>query len=224
MDEIAARRAAETLLAEHKANQHVQAARLAGRARHDLGRLRYPGADMSRLLRAEHGDAVGYKVGLTSAAMQTFCGIDHPIAGVVLASRVHRSGATRPARGFRAAGPGIRNRRPHQIGRPGHGHAVHRRDDRAAYRRRLRRHRTRRRSQRRLCQPRCAFAGGGQFLERRHRAVGICNDMAGSGERARACNAKTAPRSAKATAATSSAIPSIRSRGLPRSWLRGAKG
>jgi 2-keto-4-pentenoate hydratase len=37
---------------------------------------------------------VGFKVGLTSATMQKFCGIDHPIAGVVLASRVHRSGAT----------------------------------------------------------------------------------------------------------------------------------
>jgi 2-keto-4-pentenoate hydratase len=37
---------------------------------------------------------VGYKVGLTSATMQAFCGIDHPIAGVVLARRVHRSGAS----------------------------------------------------------------------------------------------------------------------------------
>jgi len=46
------------------------------------------------LLRSEHGDGVGYKVGLTSAPMQAFCGIDHPIAGVVLAGRVHRSGAT----------------------------------------------------------------------------------------------------------------------------------
>ena len=45
-------------------------------------------------MRGGHGDAVGYKVGLTSATMQKFCGIDHPIAGVVLASRVHRSGAT----------------------------------------------------------------------------------------------------------------------------------
>ena len=36
----------------------------------------------------------GYKVGLTSATMQAFCGIDHPIAGVVLANRVHQSGAT----------------------------------------------------------------------------------------------------------------------------------
>ena len=37
---------------------------------------------------------VGYKVGLTSAPMQAFCGIDHPIAGVVLARRVHKSGAS----------------------------------------------------------------------------------------------------------------------------------
>src|SRR5580704_16584783 len=46
------------------------------------------------LLSPAHGHSVGYKVGLTSATMQTFCGIDHPIAGVVLASRVHPSGAT----------------------------------------------------------------------------------------------------------------------------------
>ena len=46
------------------------------------------------LLRREHGDDVGYKVGLTSATMQAFCGIDHPIAGVVLARRVYRSGAS----------------------------------------------------------------------------------------------------------------------------------
>jgi len=46
------------------------------------------------LLRGQHGDAAGYKVGLTSATMQTFCGIDHPIAGVVLARRVFQSGAS----------------------------------------------------------------------------------------------------------------------------------
>jgi 2-keto-4-pentenoate hydratase len=45
------------------------------------------------LLRAAHGEPAGYKIGLTSKPMQAFCGIDHPIAGVVLASRVHRSGA-----------------------------------------------------------------------------------------------------------------------------------
>ena len=36
----------------------------------------------------------GYKIGLTSTAMQAMCGIDTPVAGVVLADRVHRSGCT----------------------------------------------------------------------------------------------------------------------------------
>jgi 2-keto-4-pentenoate hydratase len=34
----------------------------------------------------------GYKIGLTSPGMQAMCGIATPIAGVVLADRVHRSG------------------------------------------------------------------------------------------------------------------------------------
>jgi 2-keto-4-pentenoate hydratase len=93
MEDIAARRAAEALLAEHKANLRFK----------PLGPPEAPATisdayDIQQkyvaLLRGEHGDAVGYKVGLTSAAMQAFCGIDHPIAGVVLASRLHRSGAT----------------------------------------------------------------------------------------------------------------------------------
>ncbi|MGB3864243.1 MAG: fumarylacetoacetate hydrolase family protein [Xanthobacteraceae bacterium] len=36
---------------------------------------------------------VGYKIGLTSQQMQSMCGISHPIAGVVLGSRVMHSGA-----------------------------------------------------------------------------------------------------------------------------------
>ena len=93
MEETAARRAAETLFAEHKAGVLFKA----------LGPPDGPAAISDAydiqdrfvsLLRSQHGDAIGYKVGLTSAAMQTFCGIDHPIAGVVLASRVHRSGAS----------------------------------------------------------------------------------------------------------------------------------
>jgi 2-keto-4-pentenoate hydratase len=93
MEDIAARRAAEALLAEHKANLRFK----------PLGPPEAPATisdayDIQQkyvaLLRGEHGDAVGYKVGLTSAPMQAFCGIDHPIAGVVLARRLHRSGAT----------------------------------------------------------------------------------------------------------------------------------
>jgi len=93
MEDLAARRAAQSLLAAHKANVQFTS----------IGPPDKPAAIADAydiqdkyvaLLRGEHGDTVGYKVGLTSATMQKFCGIDHPIAGVVLASRVHRSGAT----------------------------------------------------------------------------------------------------------------------------------
>jgi 2-keto-4-pentenoate hydratase len=93
MEDVAARRAAEKLLAEHHANARFK----------PLGAPDGPATiadayDIQEryvaLLREKHGDAVGYKVGLTSATMQAFCRIDHPIAGVVLARRLYRSGAT----------------------------------------------------------------------------------------------------------------------------------
>ena len=93
MENIAAQRAAEKLLAAHQANLQFKAlAPPEGPATiadaYDI-QERYV-----TLLRREHGGDAGYKVGLTSAAMQAFCGIDHPIGGVVLAKRVHASGAT----------------------------------------------------------------------------------------------------------------------------------
>jgi 2-keto-4-pentenoate hydratase len=42
---------------------------------------------------ARHTSAAGYKIGLTTKRMQEMCGIDSPIAGVVLKDRVHGSGA-----------------------------------------------------------------------------------------------------------------------------------
>jgi 2-keto-4-pentenoate hydratase len=39
-------------------------------------------------------ESVGYKIGLTSRRMQEMCGIDSPIAGVVLATEVHPTGAS----------------------------------------------------------------------------------------------------------------------------------
>jgi 2-keto-4-pentenoate hydratase len=93
MQETAARHAADMLLAEHRANTRFK----------PFGREQGPANvadayDIQRhyvgLLRAEHGDPIGYKVGLTSKPMQQFCGIDHPIAGVVLGKREYRSGAT----------------------------------------------------------------------------------------------------------------------------------
>jgi 2-keto-4-pentenoate hydratase len=90
MEDNAARRMAEGLLAEHRTGVPFkcflrQAASISDA--YDV-QDRYVA-----LLRAEQGEAIGYKVGLTSKTMQTFCGIDHPIGGVVLAKRLHRSGA-----------------------------------------------------------------------------------------------------------------------------------
>jgi 2-keto-4-pentenoate hydratase len=93
MKDTAARHAAETLLAEHKTGVRFkpfgprQGAATILEA-YDIQQK------FVELLRSEHGDTIGYKVGLTSTPMQKFCGIDHPIAGVVLAGRSHLSGAT----------------------------------------------------------------------------------------------------------------------------------
>jgi 2-keto-4-pentenoate hydratase len=58
-----------------------------------------------RLQTAERGvGPVGYKVGLTSKRMQAMCGIDSPVAGVVLEDRVHRSGASVAADAYGRAG------------------------------------------------------------------------------------------------------------------------
>jgi 2-keto-4-pentenoate hydratase len=93
MEDSAARRAAEALLAAHDANLPFKT----------LGPPDGPATisdaydiqdSYVALLRGKHGDAVGYKVGLTSAPMQAFCRIDHPIAGVVLARRVVQSAAS----------------------------------------------------------------------------------------------------------------------------------
>lgn len=43
---------------------------------------------------------VGYKIGLTSPRMQTMCGINSPIAGVVLGTEVHSSGSSVPLSRF----------------------------------------------------------------------------------------------------------------------------
>jgi 2-keto-4-pentenoate hydratase len=48
--------------------------------------------------------AVGYKVGLTSKRMQAMCGIDSPVAGVVLQDCVHSSGASVSASAYGRVG------------------------------------------------------------------------------------------------------------------------
>jgi 2-keto-4-pentenoate hydratase len=48
---------------------------------------------VSLQMRTRNAAVAGYKIGLTSKRMQDMCGIDSPIAGVVLSDRVHASGA-----------------------------------------------------------------------------------------------------------------------------------
>ena len=103
MEDIPAGCAAELLLNEHNANLRFRT--LAPPNAPAVISDAYDIQDkFVVLLQSQHGRAVGYKVGLTSAAMQAFCGIDHPIAGVVLASRVHRSGAMVRRSDFRRLG------------------------------------------------------------------------------------------------------------------------
>ncbi len=93
MEEAQARRAGEALFNEHKTGVTFKAFD----ASHGLASMSdaYDIQDhYVALLRIGAGEAIGYKVGLTSKTMQTFCGIDHPIGGVVLAKRELRSGAT----------------------------------------------------------------------------------------------------------------------------------
>jgi 2-keto-4-pentenoate hydratase len=47
-----------------------------------------------RQMAARGVNPVGYKIGLTTKRMQDMCGIDSPVAGVILSDRVHASGTT----------------------------------------------------------------------------------------------------------------------------------
>ncbi len=57
-----------------------------------------------RQMQARGTGAAGYKIGLTSKRMQEMCGIDSPIAGVVLEDRVHKSGLTVSASAYGRVG------------------------------------------------------------------------------------------------------------------------
>jgi 2-keto-4-pentenoate hydratase len=55
-------------------------------------------------VQARGAGPVGYKIGLTSKRMQDMCGIGSPIAGVVLADRVHASGVSLKASAYGRVG------------------------------------------------------------------------------------------------------------------------
>jgi 2-keto-4-pentenoate hydratase len=84
---------ARDLLAEHTGRTPFRPF-AADHGIHDLDSA-YDAQDAFVALLAERTGAlpVGYKIGLTSARMQTMCGIPHPIAGIVLSDRVLATGA-----------------------------------------------------------------------------------------------------------------------------------
>jgi 2-keto-4-pentenoate hydratase len=94
---------ARRLVAEHQSGAPFRPV-AAAHGIADLAAAYQAQAAFVRLLRAARAPAAaavaGYKIGLTSARMQAMCGIDTPIAGVVLAERVHQSGAVLEARRY----------------------------------------------------------------------------------------------------------------------------
>jgi 2-keto-4-pentenoate hydratase len=56
--------------------------------------------ELVRLMIPSQGAPAGYKIGLTSLRMREMCGLDQPVAGVILGRRVHRGAARIAARDF----------------------------------------------------------------------------------------------------------------------------
>ncbi len=91
MDDLSAKRVAEALFAEHENNSLFRPleAHWGVKTVSDA----YDVQDhLVALLSREYDHCIGYKVGLTSATMQKFCGINEPISGSVLSRRVHQPG------------------------------------------------------------------------------------------------------------------------------------
>ncbi|MBV9357429.1 MAG: fumarylacetoacetate hydrolase family protein [Chloroflexi bacterium] len=91
LSESAARRLAERLLDEHRRGRPFQPlAELPMDAVDDAYRVQ---REYVRLRQQDQPSAVaGYKIGLTSSAMQAMCGIDSPVYGSIFADTVYPSG------------------------------------------------------------------------------------------------------------------------------------
>lgn len=84
--------AASTLVADHAGKRNLVPFAREWGASNLAGAYAIQAAFVERLLPIK-GPRVGYKIGLTSLRMQQMCSIDHPVAGVVLADRLAKSGA-----------------------------------------------------------------------------------------------------------------------------------
>lgn len=86
---VEAERLAETLFTQHRERVAFRSPGVLS----DITQAYAVQDGLVRRLAGRFGDPVGYKIGLTSERMQRMCGIDQPVAGVVLRDRVMPSGA-----------------------------------------------------------------------------------------------------------------------------------
>jgi 2-keto-4-pentenoate hydratase len=83
---------ADQLLAEHDKGVRYHA--LTELANDPAGAYAVQDALIKRLIARGAGEIAGWKIGLTTPAMQAMVGFATPVAGAILASRVHQTGAT----------------------------------------------------------------------------------------------------------------------------------
>ncbi|GAC1524000.1 MAG: fumarylacetoacetate hydrolase family protein [Chloroflexota bacterium] len=84
---------ADSLVAAHADKQRFETLKLGDRALRVGEGYQVQDHFVSKLLSRDGGQVVGYKIGLTSKVMQQMCGIDAPIHGRILGSRLYASGA-----------------------------------------------------------------------------------------------------------------------------------
>lgn len=84
---------AEALFAEHEAAAPYHAFEESIRSGSLADAYRIQEALLKRMMDAGQGELAGYKIALTSRAMQQLCGVDQPLSGIVLSAVIHPSPA-----------------------------------------------------------------------------------------------------------------------------------
>ena len=80
---------AQRLLREHKTNDRFRSTEPAIATLDDAYKVQAEFVEL--IMRDRSASRAGYKIGLTSTRMQVMCGIDQPIAGVILADSIHQT-------------------------------------------------------------------------------------------------------------------------------------
>jgi 2-keto-4-pentenoate hydratase len=95
---------AATLMAEHGSRVQYRPFAAASGIGSVTDAYAVQGEHVRRQMQVRNTSAVGYKIGITTKRMQAMCGIDSPVAGVILADRVHASGASLRASAYGRVG------------------------------------------------------------------------------------------------------------------------